>query len=197
MSLLLIYFMCVLVTQSWLFVTPWTVACQAPLSVGFSRQEYSSGLPVPSPRDLPDPGISCTASRFFTFWATRAALYFIHTPNLPLSPSVTTGLFSIFVNLFLFCICIHLYYFSFFYLYFLKQQKQQISKNIGNKNERKICNLTTQYIISCHLIVSYYFFMCIISSYKCFYYPPTWRWKSKGSEKSWQAFSLFLHRSNL
>ena len=37
--------------------TPWTVACQAPRSMGFSRQEYGSGLPFPSPRDLPDPGI--------------------------------------------------------------------------------------------------------------------------------------------
>ena len=40
-----------------LFVTLWTVACQAPLSMGFSRQEYWSGLPCPSPGDLPDPGI--------------------------------------------------------------------------------------------------------------------------------------------
>jgi len=38
-------------------VTPWTGACQAPLSVEFSRQEYWSGLPFPSPGDLPDPGI--------------------------------------------------------------------------------------------------------------------------------------------
>ena len=37
--------------------TPWTVAYQAPLSMGFSRQEYWSGLPFPSPGDLPDPGI--------------------------------------------------------------------------------------------------------------------------------------------
>ena len=36
---------------------PWTVTCQAPLSMGFSRQEYWSGLPFPSPQDLPDPGI--------------------------------------------------------------------------------------------------------------------------------------------
>ena len=36
--------------------TPWTVALQAPLSTGFSRQEYWSGLPVPSPEDLPDSG---------------------------------------------------------------------------------------------------------------------------------------------
>ena len=38
-------------------VTPWTVGYQAPLSMGFSKQEYCSGLPFPSPRDLPDPGI--------------------------------------------------------------------------------------------------------------------------------------------
>ena len=37
--------------------TPWTVACQAPLSKRFSRQEYWSGLPFPSPGDLPDPGV--------------------------------------------------------------------------------------------------------------------------------------------
>ena len=40
-----------------LFATPWTVACQVPLSLGFSRQEYWSGLPFSSPGDLPDPGI--------------------------------------------------------------------------------------------------------------------------------------------
>ena len=38
-------------------VTPWTVACQVPLSMQFSRQEYWSGLPFPSPGDLPNPGI--------------------------------------------------------------------------------------------------------------------------------------------
>ena len=39
------------------FATPWTVALQASLFVGFFRQEYWSGLPLPSPGDLPDPGI--------------------------------------------------------------------------------------------------------------------------------------------
>ena len=43
-----------------LFATPWTVAHQAPLSMGFPRQEYRSGLPFPS-RDLPDPGIKPTS----------------------------------------------------------------------------------------------------------------------------------------
>ena len=40
-----------------LFATPWTVAYQVPPSMGFSRQEYWSGLPLPSPGDLPKPGI--------------------------------------------------------------------------------------------------------------------------------------------
>ena len=48
----------VLITQLCLmFATPWTVALQAPLSMGFSRQEYWSGLPFPSPGDLPNAGI--------------------------------------------------------------------------------------------------------------------------------------------
>ena len=44
-----------------LFVTLWTVAHQAPLSMGFSRQDYSSGLPCPPPGDLPNPGIKPTS----------------------------------------------------------------------------------------------------------------------------------------
>ena len=45
----------------WLFATPWTVACQAPLSIGFSRREYWSGLPFPSTGVLLDPGIEPTS----------------------------------------------------------------------------------------------------------------------------------------
>ena len=59
-------------------VTPWTVACQAPLSMGFSRQEYCSGLPFLPPGDLPDPGIKprslvspALAGGFFTTSATK------------------------------------------------------------------------------------------------------------------------------
>ena len=52
------------------FVTPWTVAHQAPLSIGFPRQKYCSGLPFPSPGALPNPGIKITspalAGGFFT-----------------------------------------------------------------------------------------------------------------------------------
>ena len=52
------------------FAIPWTVACQAPLSMEFPRQEYWSGLPFPSPGDLPNPGIKpvspALAGKFFT-----------------------------------------------------------------------------------------------------------------------------------
>ena len=43
---------------------PWTLACQALLSVEFSRQEYWSGLPCPTPRDLPDPGVEPVSLAF-------------------------------------------------------------------------------------------------------------------------------------
>ena len=53
-----------------LFVTPWTASCQSPLSMGFSRQECWSGLPFPSPGDIPDRGIEPVspglADRLFT-----------------------------------------------------------------------------------------------------------------------------------
>ena len=53
-----------------IFAIPWTIACQAPLTMGFSSQKYWSGLPLPSPGDLPDPGIELVSpalvGRFFT-----------------------------------------------------------------------------------------------------------------------------------
>ena len=72
---------CVCVSHSVVseFATPWTVAHQAPLSKGFSRQEYWSGLPFPSPRDLPDPGIEPT------FPALQAILYCLSLQGSPLS----------------------------------------------------------------------------------------------------------------
>ena len=59
-----------------LFTIPWTIACQAPLSMEFSRQEHWSGVPFPLPRDLPNsgikpefPGSPTLAGRFFTISA--------------------------------------------------------------------------------------------------------------------------------
>ena len=65
----------------WLFGTLWTVACQASLPMGFSRQEHWNGFPFPFPGELPDTGIrpkdqiqvSWIAGRFFTTWSTREA----------------------------------------------------------------------------------------------------------------------------
>ena len=64
-----------------LFATPWTIAHQAPLSIGFSRQEYWSRLPCPPPGDLPDPGTEPTtlkspalAGKLFTTSTTWEAL---------------------------------------------------------------------------------------------------------------------------
>ena len=70
-----------LVAQSCLFVTPKTAAHQAPLSMGFSRQEYWSGLPCPPPGGSSWPRdrtlISRIIGRFFTVWATREAWWII------------------------------------------------------------------------------------------------------------------------
>ena len=52
---------CAVLRLIWLFVTPWAVAHQAPLSMEFPRQEYRIKLPFPSPEDLPDPGIKPTS----------------------------------------------------------------------------------------------------------------------------------------
>ena len=72
--------MCRSLTYVRLFATPWTVAHRAPLSTEFSRQEYWSGLPFPTPGDLPDPGIepaylasAALAGGFFTTVPPAAA----------------------------------------------------------------------------------------------------------------------------
>ena len=78
----IIMYACMLIhcSRVQLFATPWTVARQAPLSMGFSKQEYWSGLLCPPPGDLPDPGIkpvflmsSALAGRFFTISTTWEA----------------------------------------------------------------------------------------------------------------------------
>ena len=57
MAIYLIYGAGLVAKMCQTFVTPWTVACLALLSMGFSRQEYWTGLPFPSPGALPNPGI--------------------------------------------------------------------------------------------------------------------------------------------
>ena len=91
-----------LFSRVWLFVTLWnlwTAACLAPLSMGFSRQEYWGGLPYPPPGDLPNPRIKATfltspalAGRFFTTSATWEAIYIY----IYISPTVLTFFFFLF-----------------------------------------------------------------------------------------------------
>ena len=70
-----------------LFVTPWTVAHQAPPPMEFSRQEYWSGLPFPSPRDFPDPGIFLSLRKFMIIRIC------IHDHNQNKEINQRTGLF--------------------------------------------------------------------------------------------------------
>ena len=73
------------------FPTPWTLACQALLSVGFPRQEYWSGLPLTSPGDLPNPGTEpislALADRFFTSEPTGKTLHASYKPKQIIGPS--------------------------------------------------------------------------------------------------------------
>ena len=65
-------------------VTPWTVEFLAPLSMGFSRQEYWSGLPCPSPGNLPDPGIEPTTHRESIFSGIFTYIILFAVYNCPL-----------------------------------------------------------------------------------------------------------------
>ena len=83
--LLVLFYVLSRFSRKRLFVSLWTVAHQAPLSMGFSRQEYWNGLPCPPPGALPDPGIEPTslmspalAGRFFTISATWDVSYPYH-----------------------------------------------------------------------------------------------------------------------
>ena len=83
----------------WVFAIPWTVACQAPLSMGFSRQKYWSGLPCPPPSHFPDPGIEpeslvspALAGKFFTtstIWEDHDASFKCKHKNIQLICRIT------------------------------------------------------------------------------------------------------------
>ena len=86
---------CMLTHSVWFFAAPWTVAHQAPLSVGFPRQEYWNGVPLPPPRDLRDPGIE---------------------PMSLLSPALTDGFFTTLSHLASHLNVLHLTIFAYIYL---------------------------------------------------------------------------------
>ena len=81
-----------------LFVTSWTVAHQAPLSMGFSRQEYCGGLPFPSPGDLPDLGIepvSPALARGFYTTAPPGKMAYSPLTNLIICFHLQTSLYGV------------------------------------------------------------------------------------------------------
>ena len=83
-----------------LIAIPWTAARQAPLSVEFSRQEYWSGLPFPSPGDLPDPGIK---HRTLELWADSSSSEPLGKPKPPKPKNIDdhTTSYSTYSNLLL------------------------------------------------------------------------------------------------
>ena len=92
-----LFFITCSVSHVQLFVTPWTIACQAPLSMGFLRQEYWSGLPLPTPGGLPDPRIKpvspALAGGFFTIMPFGSSCL-KSVGNLPLAFLVCTETFD-------------------------------------------------------------------------------------------------------
>ena len=95
-----------------LFATPWTVAHQAPLAMEFFRQEYWSGLPVPSPRDLHDPGIEpkmlipqiqlavsepflCTHKSLCTFSSNSGVTFSVKSSLIPLLSQAPMSCFPV------------------------------------------------------------------------------------------------------
>ena len=93
---------CHVLSHVWLFVTPWTIACQASLSMGFPKQEYWGGLPFPPSEDLLDPGIEPT-SKSLLRW--RWILTLLSYQGSPPNPKHTLVLECVCV-----CVCTHLRY---------------------------------------------------------------------------------------
>ena len=76
-------FVCAMCSVMYNSVTPWTIAHQAPLSMEFSVQEYWSGLPFPSPGDLPDPGMEPLSPASLALQADSLLLETLGKPQLP------------------------------------------------------------------------------------------------------------------
>ena len=83
-----------------LFATPWTVACWAPLSMGFSGQEYCSRLPCPPPGDLPDPGVKPLSFICLLHWQMGGFFFFFFLPLLPPGKLIYIHAFILFQILF-------------------------------------------------------------------------------------------------
>ena len=90
-------------SPAWLCATPWTVAHQAPLSMGFSRQEYWRGLPFPPPGDLSDPGIELTSH--FSCIGRRVLYHYLYLGSFLVCHSFTV-FSSVCYNFWGVCFCL-------------------------------------------------------------------------------------------
>jgi len=80
--------------------TPWTVACQAPLSMGFPRQEYWSGFPFPSPRNLPNPEIEPTSPAFQAVFCIASGFFTAESLGKPMSVYIYSSIAGSFQRVF-------------------------------------------------------------------------------------------------
>ena len=119
------------VLQSCLTVTPWTVAPQAPISMGFSRQEYWSGLPFPLPGDLPDPGIELVSP----------------VPPALQADSLPTGLLG---NLFL--LIFKLYSMYSFCLWIVSQNKWNITQQFVRFSHTSACRNSSFFLVQSSIV---------------------------------------------
>ena len=88
-----------LLSHIWLFATPWTVACHAPLSVGFFRQEYWSRLPFPPPGDLPTQRLNPHLLHLLHWQANSLPLSHLGSPQWSYYPTKLLEIFSLYENL--------------------------------------------------------------------------------------------------
>ena len=122
-----------------LFATPWTVAYQAPSSVGFFRQDYWSGLSFPSPGDLPNSGIKPRSPTL------QAGTLPSEVPGKPQSKEITKITAS---NQYVVCFCMH--YFKQFHLkafYSCQYYSEGMLKNLNLKSSMKCCTISNYQVL--------------------------------------------------
>ena len=128
-----------------LFVTPWTVACHAPLSMGFSKQEYWSGLPFPSPGDLPDQGLELGSPALAGDSSPPGKIFYICFPSIKKKLWDLSIIICI-VFFFLLLCSVPLYEYITIYLFILKLKKFRLPPVWAIINKAVVNILTCLYM---------------------------------------------------
>ena len=113
-----------------LFATPWTVSCQNPLSMEFSRQEYWSGLPFPSPGDLPKPGPEPGAP------ALQADSLLSEPPGKPMCVYSCVYIHMC-VHIYI-CVCVQIYIYNDVFIYVKQDPVNRFCVTVPNTFPRNI-----------------------------------------------------------